>query len=342
MKAILMYLAIIINFISMEVQANSSYLKKNPKIIVIGAGLSGLTTAYRLKQKGFDVHVYEAKKRVGGRIFTVQVQGRIAELGAQNILNGGTAKNVLKLVDEMELKLINRRIDFSMNYWEKNELLSASDLLQEQQFNTEKLKFLLKEIAKSSKNMQEVLLKIFDASHPLYKMLSVILPAYEGGFLHSLSSVYYKTLYHLLTGGLCAAHPGNENKKINLDILSIEGGNTLLAAKLAEKVDVNLEMPLHSISKNEEDSYDLFFKNGYSIKADIIVLAMPCPVYNDITFENGVIEEQRLFDIRNVSYGSIAKIVIPIQNEPLRRGVFINKCAFAFSATDPQILNLYL
>ena len=41
------------------------------KVIVIGAGLAGLTTAYRLQAQGIDVEVYEARSRLGGRILTV-------------------------------------------------------------------------------------------------------------------------------------------------------------------------------------------------------------------------------------------------------------------------------
>lgn len=33
----------------------------NPKVIVIGAGLARLTTAYRLQAPGIDVSVYEAR-----------------------------------------------------------------------------------------------------------------------------------------------------------------------------------------------------------------------------------------------------------------------------------------
>lgn len=41
------------------------------RVIVLGAGVAGLTAAYRLKAAGYDVHVYEAAKRTGGRNFTV-------------------------------------------------------------------------------------------------------------------------------------------------------------------------------------------------------------------------------------------------------------------------------
>jgi monoamine oxidase len=42
----------------------------NTKIIIIGAGLSGLMIAYLLQKKGIDVLI-EANTRIGGRIETV-------------------------------------------------------------------------------------------------------------------------------------------------------------------------------------------------------------------------------------------------------------------------------
>jgi monoamine oxidase len=62
---------------------------KKPTIVVVGAGLAGLTTAYRLQEKGANVHVYEARNRVGGRIFTAKIGNDIVELGGQNISDGG-------------------------------------------------------------------------------------------------------------------------------------------------------------------------------------------------------------------------------------------------------------
>ncbi len=40
------------------------------KVVILGAGLSGLLTAFRLKKLGYTVQVFEARERIGGRIYT--------------------------------------------------------------------------------------------------------------------------------------------------------------------------------------------------------------------------------------------------------------------------------
>ena len=75
--------------------------EERPKVVVVGAGIAGLTAAYRLHNEGVDVHLYEARNRVGGRIFTVKVNGRIAELGGQNIGDGGEAVHLIRLINEL-------------------------------------------------------------------------------------------------------------------------------------------------------------------------------------------------------------------------------------------------
>jgi monoamine oxidase len=55
----------------------------NAKIIIIGAGLSGLMIAYLLRKKGIEVLLLEANSRIGGRIETVTgTSGATMEMGA--------------------------------------------------------------------------------------------------------------------------------------------------------------------------------------------------------------------------------------------------------------------
>ncbi|MDZ4877579.1 MAG: hypothetical protein CLLPBCKN_007014 [Chroococcidiopsis cubana SAG 39.79] len=58
------------------------------KVIVVGAGISGLVAAYELTAVGHDVTILEARKRIGGRVLTLRgaFQGEdLVELGAARI-----------------------------------------------------------------------------------------------------------------------------------------------------------------------------------------------------------------------------------------------------------------
>ena len=61
---------------------------KPKKVIIVGAGLSGLSAAYELLMSGHDPLVLEAQHRVGGRIYTMRepfAQGLYGEAGAMRI-----------------------------------------------------------------------------------------------------------------------------------------------------------------------------------------------------------------------------------------------------------------
>ena len=57
-----------------------------PRIAVIGAGLTGLTAAWTLRQAGLDVTVFEKSPHVGGAIGAVRIDGWLHELGPNSML----------------------------------------------------------------------------------------------------------------------------------------------------------------------------------------------------------------------------------------------------------------
>ncbi|HEX3274080.1 MAG TPA: protoporphyrinogen oxidase [Gemmatimonadales bacterium] len=71
-------------------------------IAVVGAGVAGLTAAYRLKQQGARVVLYEAADRCGGVVRTERRDGYLAELGP-NSLNAPSPR-VRALLAELGLE----------------------------------------------------------------------------------------------------------------------------------------------------------------------------------------------------------------------------------------------
>lgn len=72
-------------------------------VVVVGAGLSGLTAAYRLHQQGDSVVVLEASNRVGGRTVNLEVApGVVVDGGGQWI--GGKHTHMFSLLDELGLR----------------------------------------------------------------------------------------------------------------------------------------------------------------------------------------------------------------------------------------------
>ena len=61
-----------------------SHLERQTDVVIVGAGLAGLTAAHKLHAAGVDVLVVEARDRVGGRTHTVQASdGTLIDLGGQ-------------------------------------------------------------------------------------------------------------------------------------------------------------------------------------------------------------------------------------------------------------------
>ena len=71
------------------------------KVAVIGGGISGLTTAFLLKRKGFDVTVFEAADRPGGNVQTIRKDGYTIEQGPNSLLK---APRLVDLVNMLGLE----------------------------------------------------------------------------------------------------------------------------------------------------------------------------------------------------------------------------------------------
>ena len=73
----------------------------NYDIVIIGGGIAGLFTAFKLADTGFRIIILESSDRLGGRIKTVTKKNISFEAGAARIHN--THGKILSLIDDLNL-----------------------------------------------------------------------------------------------------------------------------------------------------------------------------------------------------------------------------------------------
>lgn len=79
------------------------------RAVVVGAGIAGLTAAYRLQQAGWEVEVLEARSRVGGRMITLHWKDLTIDPGAEFVT--GADRYVRALARDLGIE--EQLVDFS-------------------------------------------------------------------------------------------------------------------------------------------------------------------------------------------------------------------------------------
>lgn len=89
-------------------QAAAARRRADPRVVVVGAGLAGLTAAYRIhRATGWQVSVHEASTRVGGRAYTIRglPGGLHAEAGGTFISTGDWS--IRGLAKDLDVRLLD-------------------------------------------------------------------------------------------------------------------------------------------------------------------------------------------------------------------------------------------
>ncbi|HEV7812154.1 MAG TPA: NAD(P)/FAD-dependent oxidoreductase [Leifsonia sp.] len=102
------------------------------RIGIVGAGLAGLAAATRLSESGQDVTVFEARDRVGGRVWSETLVARggahVIERGAEFVLDGYVAMRQLPSLTGLRL------VDTGMSYYVREPAdapaVTAADIIE--------------------------------------------------------------------------------------------------------------------------------------------------------------------------------------------------------------------
>ncbi|KAF7801676.1 protoporphyrinogen oxidase 2 isoform X1 [Senna tora] len=88
--------------IEMASAAKEDKSRSVKRVAVVGAGVSGLAAAYKLKSHGLDVTVFEAEGRTGGKLRSISQDGLIWDEGANTMTE--SEMEVKALIDDLGLQ----------------------------------------------------------------------------------------------------------------------------------------------------------------------------------------------------------------------------------------------
>lgn len=245
--------------------------KAQPDVIVIGAGLAGLTAARALTRRGISTLVLEARNRTGGRVHSVMMpDGSIADLGGQWI--GPGQRRMQRLAKEAGLKCQNIKIK-GRTVKEPLNPLSVIDRLQIAKLGLR----LAKEARRTPRSSpwQHPLAETLDHT-PINEWLEKIATPRAAQAWHNLISKSFCTdpqtisvlegLHHLASiGGLLPLASAETS-------FFVDGAGSV-AGYLAKDLDIRLNTPVKSI-KRTADGVQVQSDSGV-INTRQVVLAVP-------------------------------------------------------------------
>lgn len=322
--------------------ATGAFSSENkPKIIIVGAGLSGLTAGYRLQQMGHDVQVYEARHRPGGRVLSVKIGESYEELGGENFLHGNEGRYSLKLMKELNLETLHFEKPFSCVYTNNEQTVSCAEVINKFK-NPPDLWKVMEETASCSTNLQEVIDSVFKEDPELCAILTRCLTTYEGSDAEKLDPSCIDSLYEifLLFQNLSV---GDNSKIEGMKRLCLKGGNAKLPLALSNKLEHKIQYgSVLTALRKEQKKIVLTFNRNQEISADIVLLTIPCSLYRDIEFASNTIPQEQLLEIKNVQYGTNAKILFPVTIKNKKCEFMILPHCVSWLNDDDSIVTFYM
>jgi monoamine oxidase len=298
------------------------------KVVVVGAGLAGLTAAYRLKQAGVTAEVHEASDRIGGRCWTLRgffAEGQIAERGGELIDQGHTA--LRQLASELGLKLdnlLNAEDGNEQTNWFDGARYSYQQATADLKTGWQKLH---KDVSAASYPT------LFDLStqrgRELDRMSIVdwIEETFPGGIdskIGQLLDVAYNIEYGAESSEQSAlnliyllGYRGAGNLRIfgaSNEKYHVVGGNDQVPARLAELLadQITTGSELVAIRLTAAGRWELSFRQGLkanTITADRVVLALPFSIMrSSVSFSKAGWEPLKETAIREQGMGTNSKL----------------------------------
>lgn len=309
-----------------------------PNIAIVGAGLGGLSAGYYLRRRGVQATLFEADKRVGGRMKSGRIfaGGQLnTEIGAEFI--DTVHEDMFRLIDILNLRGSIMDVD--------QDTFGIRDafFIDKRHYTVQEV---IAEFASAYPKIEADRKRLNGRHFARYDQMSM------ADYIDSLPlSSWVKKMLDAAFIGENGLETAEQSAAILIDILEIKdnkeflvfgesderykiiGGNEQIPQGLAKilREQIRYEHRLLKIRENANRSITLFFsENGATREAtfDAVIMALPFTVLRDVEIEMELPAiKQRT--IRELGYGTNTKFILETKGRPWRdngyRGFLFNE-----------------
>lgn len=291
----------------------------SPSVVVIGAGLAGMTVAYRLHQAGVSTRVFESRDRVGGRCWSARdfEGGQVGEHGGEFIDTRHVHMSIL--ANELQLEL-----DDLWSAWVPGstwlefvdgEIVKGRELLVDMRPAIQRLVKFSRTHGRGIAPGASAAMKQFDelSMADWYKQ-EVGSPDSASYRLWSSSQTGW---WGLDPDGLGAGnvidfyatdYPGGNER------YTVHGGNDQVPIRILELLPegtVTLETPLEAVRRSSDGTYSLRFGGvAAEVKAERVVFTLPFTALREVDLSDAGFTPARMRQIEELGMGTGSKLLM--------------------------------
>lgn len=295
---------------------------KKERIIIVGAGIGGLSTAYRLMERGYDIEILEASNRPGGRMMTIERKGDKVDVGAQ--FYHSNFKNALGLIDKMGLGARKRGVSGLIRY----QLMDGPPYDYDHRFAYMKLLKLRGNLRLYNFVMSHL---VFKNHFEPYRISGEIPPSDDTGLLDYFNRNSDQALRDFLLMPLAAGTTSGPPELMSLyhfirmlkltvttKYVGLAGGTASLSDAMAKTLPVQYETPVKNIVMEKGSAVGVQLNNGTVKKAAHVVVALDSPSAARV-LPDELAAQRRFFE--GVAYSPIPMPVFFL-DRPLRKDIW--------------------
>jgi monoamine oxidase len=287
-------------------------MDKNKKIIILGAGLSGLYSGLLLQELGYHVTLLESRDRVGGRTFTKDG----IDFGGAWV--SSLHSRVMQLCERFDLSLFRQFEEgrFIRYFNQQRDELTEKHNIIKPDNDSNPLKSIIErfyqmtegeDFFEKQKHFDEI--SFYDwCCENVSDEIALISFNFSFHLLTCVDSKQASFFFWLYFLKSCGGFRALAGIKRGAQEFRINGGAQTLSNKLAESLSIIYQAEVVKVEKKGK-KYEISTIDHKVYWADKVICAIPAQLIPKIIW-NPVLENQRIAFYQSLQMGSVTKIVI--------------------------------